>query len=113
MFKTYAALLAVVLVSPSLSAMGQAAHPAKTKETGDAKAGEDTFMQRCFQCHSVAEGEVRVGPSLYHVTKGPHPRKTPAGIHEILTNGKGRMPSFKEILTKEDTDNLIAYLKSL
>ena len=106
------ALLTAALTFSSHAVFGQA-KKAAAPPAGDAKVGEDLFQQKCFQCHSVAEGEVRFGPSLYHVTKGPKPRKTPAGIHEILTNGKGKMPSFKEVLTEKDMDDLIAYVKSL
>jgi len=78
-----------------------------------AHAGEAVFTQRCFQCHSVIEDQVRFGPSLYHVMKPPHPRKTAAEIRVILKEGKGKMPSFKDILTPEDTDNILAYLHTL
>jgi mono/diheme cytochrome c family protein len=104
-------LLSFALCVPSLVHSQAAAKPAD--KTASIHAGEEMFVQKCFQCHSVNEGQVRLGPSLYHVAKGPHARKTPAQIREILANGKGKMPSFKETLTQEDTDNLIAYLRSL
>jgi mono/diheme cytochrome c family protein len=106
------ASLTLALFLPLHSAFGQAAH-AVEKETGNAHAGEEVFQQRCMPCHSTVENEVRVGPSLYHVTKGPHPRKTPTGVREMIENGKGKMPPFKDVLTKQDTDNLIAYVRSL
>jgi mono/diheme cytochrome c family protein len=112
MYKLLAAvsLVSVVFSTPPL-VHSQTAHKAADK-TASIHAGEEVFTQRCFQCHSVLEGQVRLGPSLYHVSKGAHP-KTPAQMREILANGKGKMPPFKEILTQEDTDNLIAYLRSL
>jgi mono/diheme cytochrome c family protein len=109
-------LVAVSLMSVTFCAAplvrGQAAHKPADKSV-NVHAGEDVFVQKCFQCHSVLEGQVRLGPSLYHVAKGPRPKKTPTEIREIVTNGKGKMPPFKEILTQEDTDNLLAYLRSL
>ena len=78
-----------------------------------AHAGQEVFTQRCYACHSVIQDQVRFGPSLYHVLKTPHPRKTPAEVRTLLKEGKGKMPSFKEILTPEDTDNLLAYLRTL
>ena len=77
------------------------------------RAGQDVFNQRCFQCHSTVEGQVRIGPSLYHVMAKPHPRKSPAEVRALLVTGKDKMPSFKGILTPVDTDNLIAYLHTL
>jgi mono/diheme cytochrome c family protein len=113
----YKLLAAVSLVSVTFSGplivRAQASHNPADK-SASIHAGEEVFLQRCFQCHSVLEGQAaRLGPSLYNVSKGPHPKKTPAEIREILANGKGKMPPFKEILTQEDTDNLLAYLRSL
>jgi mono/diheme cytochrome c family protein len=111
-------LLAVVsLVSVTFSAPlivgGQASHKPADK-SASSHAGEEIFVQKCFQCHSVLEGQVeRLGPNLYHVSKSPHPKKTPTEIRKILADGKGKMPAFKDILTPEDTDNLLAYLRSL
>jgi mono/diheme cytochrome c family protein len=76
-------------------------------------AGQQVFTQRCFQCHSVIPDQVRFGPSLYGVVTKPHPRKTDAQVRNILKNGQGKMPSFNGVLSKEDTDNLLAYLHSL
>jgi mono/diheme cytochrome c family protein len=96
----------------SFAALAQTGHTVK-KEAERVPLGEDIFTQRCSACHSVQPDQVRLGPSLYHVTKGPHPRKTPVQIREILQTGKGKMPSFKEVLTPDDVDNIVAYLKSL
>jgi mono/diheme cytochrome c family protein len=112
MFKVFAATLLAV-GALSFSSIVQAQHSATPKSAGNVHAGEEVFTKRCFQCHSVQEGQVRFGPSLFGVMKGPHPRKTAPEIREILKNGKNKMPSFNGILTEEDTDNLLAYLHSL
>ena len=113
----YKLLATVFLVSHAFSAplivRGQASHNPADK-SASIHAGEELFIQKCFQCHTVLEGQgVRLGPSLYHLFRGPHPKKTSAEIREILANGKSKMPPFKEVLTQEDTDNLLAYLRSL
>lgn len=75
-------------------------------------AGEQIFLQRCFACHSTIQDQVRSGPSLYgEMRKSPH--KKTAEIKTIVLNGKGRMPPFKERLTAQDLDDLIAYIRSL
>ena len=74
-------------------------------------AGEEVFLQKCFQCHSINKGEVRVGPSLYGVMKNGH--LSAAQVHTQLVNGKGKMPPFKDLLTPEEMDHVIAYLHSL
>ena len=80
---------------------------------GDAHAGEQVFLQKCLQCHSVAEGETRVGPSLYHELKKPKAKKTEAEVRLIIKNGKNKMPAWGAILTAQDTDNLLAYIHTL
>jgi mono/diheme cytochrome c family protein len=87
--------------------------PATTVSNTSLHAGQEIFTHKCFQCHSVVEGQVRFGPSLYHEVKGPQPKMTPSEIRGILKTGKGKMPSFQESLTKEDVDNLLAYIRSL
>jgi cytochrome c551 len=75
------------------------------------QAGQDIFQQRCMQCHSVVAGQAMFGPSLFHEMKKPH--GSASDIRTILQNGKGKMPSFKDRLTPEDTNNLLAYLHTL
>jgi mono/diheme cytochrome c family protein len=98
-----------VLLSPAPSA----AQPSASAYTpANAHAGEQVFLQKCFQCHSINEGEVRIGPSLFHVMKGP--KAVPAAQIRIqLRDGKGKMPPFKDILTPDDVDHVIAYLHTL
>ena len=50
--------LAAVLGAVGTGAMAQ--------ETGDAEAGEKVF-RKCMACHSLEEGQNRVGPSLHGV----------------------------------------------
>ena len=77
------------------------------------RTGTAVFLQRCFQCHSVQPDQVKFGPSLYGEMRKPHPKMTAAEIRIILRDGKGRMPPFKDVLSKEDTDNLLAYIHGL
>jgi mono/diheme cytochrome c family protein len=90
-----------------------AAQPSTAAYTpANAHAGEQVFLQRCFQCHSVNPGEVRIGPTLFHVMKGPK-AVSAAQIRIQLRDGKGKMPAFKDILTPDDVNHIIAYLHSL
>jgi mono/diheme cytochrome c family protein len=45
--------------------------------------------------------------------KKPHSKKSAMEIRAILKNGKGKMPSFSEKLSEEDTDALLAYIRTL
>jgi cytochrome c2 len=112
MFKVFAATF-LTIGALCLAPIGQAQTSAASKGKGNAHAGEEVFTKRCFQCHSVIEGQVRFGPSLYGVMKGPHPRKTAPEVRKILKDGGVKMPPFNGILTEDDTDNLLAYLHTL
>ncbi|MGD0798719.1 MAG: cytochrome c [Acidobacteriaceae bacterium] len=101
-------LLLGALFSPNPSA----AQSSAAYTPANAHAGEQVFLQKCFQCHSVNPGEVRIGPTLFHVMKGP--KAVPAAQIRIqLRDGKGKMPPFKDLLTPEDVDHVIAYLHTL
>lgn len=97
-------IASVICSSPKIQAQSSA-----DKKAGMVHAGQDIYTHKCLQCHSVSEGEVRLGPSLY----GEMKKKSATEIRTILENGKGKMPSFQDKLTKQDIDNLLAYLHTL
>jgi mono/diheme cytochrome c family protein len=101
-------IASVICSSPKTQAQSSA-----NKNAARVHAGQDIFTHKCLQCHSLNEGEVRLGPSLYGEMKQPHPKKSATEIRAILENGKGKMPSFKDKLTNQDIDNLLAYLHTL
>ena len=105
---------ALLLVTLSLAfAIPAPAQGSSASKQQAVHAGQQVFTKNCFQCHSVIADQVRFGPSLHGVMSKPHPRKTDAEVRTILKNGKGKMPSFKDVLSQEETDNLLAYLHSL
>jgi mono/diheme cytochrome c family protein len=102
--------LPLLLVGLAVSANAQANVASKQQAV---HAGQQIFLQRCMQCHSVNPNQVVFGPSLYgELTTSPH-KKTAAQVRVILKNGKGKMPVFGAILSEKDVDNLLAYLHSL
>jgi mono/diheme cytochrome c family protein len=103
-----ASLAAVTLLSP-LGSQAQSQKP--LSNAAMVQAGKDVVAQKCMQCHSVIEGQAMLGPSLYRETKKSHGNA--AEIRVILKNGRGKMPSFKDRLTPEETNNLLAYLRTL
>jgi mono/diheme cytochrome c family protein len=102
--------IAVLCFFPMRAAQGPTN---QTSRASNAHSGKTIFLQKCFQCHSVIEGQARLGPNLYGVMKKPHPRKTDSDVNALLKNGKGKMPSFADTLTPEDEGDLIAYLHSI
>lgn len=69
------------------------------------------YNSNCAKCHGkTAEGRLIGGPSLM-------PEKTAtmstADLHNIITNGKGRMPKYANKLTPEQIDTLVREIQAL
>jgi mono/diheme cytochrome c family protein len=104
---------AFLIASAICSSPQTQAQSSADKNTAMVQAGQDIYTHKCLQCHSVYEGEVRLGPSLYGEMKKPQRKKSATEVRTILENGKGKMPSFQDKLMKQDIDNLLAYLRTL
>jgi mono/diheme cytochrome c family protein len=73
--------------------------------------GKRIFIQSCAACHDTLGTTTKSGPEL----KGYYrrqPRPADATVHAIIQQGKGKMPAFST-LNKSQTDELVAYLKTL
>jgi cytochrome c len=101
-----------VAVSCSL-ALGQGKKGAKA---GDAAKGQEVFQQ-CGVCHNADSTEKKMGPGLKglfqneKLTNGKKP--TEANVRAQIDEGGNGMPAYKEMLSDEEKDNVIAYLKTL
>lgn len=78
--------------------------------------GEELYNLYCFACHGEtgfgdgpAGGAMGVKPANFHDPK--FSKQKDGSIFWKLTNGKGNMPPFKEILKEDQRWQLIAYLK--
>jgi mono/diheme cytochrome c family protein len=109
-------IFGLVLASMSFVLFSFSSKPAVAAESssksGDAHAGEAVFTKNCMQCHVVHEGQTSFGPNLYHELKKPA-KKTPAEVHTIIENGKGKMPPWAGKLDAAQINDVIAYLKTL
>ena len=92
--------------------------------TGDASKGEAIFQQNCEICHDAKSNDVRVGPGLKGLLKKPtishttsdgteHTEHTVAMVRKQIEEGGGGMMPMNDILSKEEIDNIIAYLQTL
>jgi cytochrome c len=83
---------------------------------GDAAKGKDAFEQ-CSVCHNTDTDEKKIGPSLKGLFKQDKlvngKKVTEANVREFIDNGGNGMPAYADMLSKDDKDNLIAYLKTL
>jgi mono/diheme cytochrome c family protein len=86
------------------------------KASGDAGAGKDVFEARCWDCHNPDSKEKKVGPGLQGVKDGKLPsgkESTHDNILENINKGKGDMPPFKDLLTDQEKEDVIAYVMTL
>lgn len=89
---------------------------AQKKKAGDAEKGKEVFQQ-CGVCHNADSTEKKMGPGLKglfqneKMNNGKKP--TEANVREKIDEGGNGMPSYKEMLSDEEKNDVIAYLKTL
>jgi cytochrome c len=83
---------------------------------GDPEKGKAVFEQ-CSVCHNADSDEKKIGPGLKGLFKKDKlvngKKVTEENVREFINNGGNGMPSYADMLSKEDKDNVIAYLKTL
>ena len=98
----------------SVLVVGGSATPAKA--AGDAAKGKDVFEQ-CSVCHNVDTDEKKMGPSLKGLFKKEKltngKKVTEESVTEQINNGGNGMPAYADMLSKEEKENVIAYLKTI
>ncbi|MCS7024793.1 MAG: c-type cytochrome [Bryobacteraceae bacterium] len=83
---------------------------------GDPAKGKEVFEQ-CSVCHNADSEEKKMGPGLKGLFKkaklanGKKP--TEENVRAIVNSGGNGMPAYDSILTDEEKNHLIAYLKTL
>ena len=102
--RVYAVFAAFAACSPALHA------------AGDAKKGKEVFEQ-CGVCHNADSEEKKMGPGLKglfkrdKMTNGKKP--TEATVRAKIDEGGNGMPAYKDMLSDQEKDDVIAYLKTL
>lgn len=93
-----------------------AAGPLLAAGQGDPEKGKEVFEQ-CAVCHSATTDEKKVGPSLKGLYKrGKLKNGKPvndANVRAVINAGGNGMPAYADMLSDEEKDNVIAYLKTL
>jgi cytochrome c len=84
---------------------------------GDATKGKSVFEDNCAVCHNADSDEKKSGPGLKglfkkeKMTNGKKP--TEANVKAVIAAGGNGMPAFSDMISDEERDNVIAYLKTL
>ncbi len=83
------------------------APPAATDTTQMVATGRKLYVANCAGCHGQ-DAEGKIGPNL-HALGDPDAR-----VYRHIANGFGRkMPAYKDILSKDQIDTLVAYIQTL
>ena len=105
---TIGCLGAVLLLSLACSAAQKKGDPAK---------GKTVFAETCAPCHNADSDARKMGPSLkglFKKTKLEDGKKvTEENVRWQINTGGKQMPHYQDILTDQEKDDLIAYLKTL
>jgi cytochrome c len=83
---------------------------------GDPEKGKEVFQQ-CTPCHNADSAEKKMGPGLkglFSKEKLNNGKKvTEQNVRAQIDDGGNGMPAYKEMLSEDEKDDLIAYLKTL
>lgn len=83
---------------------------------GDPDKGKATFEQ-CAVCHNADSTEKKMGPGLKGLfkkdTMANGKKPTEANVRAQIDEGGNGMPPYKDMLSEQEKDDLIAYLKTL
>jgi len=105
-FRVWAVCLTIAAGSSSVL-MGAKGDPAKGKEV----------FQPCSVCHNADSDVKKMGPGLKGLFKrdkmADGKKLTEAAIRARIDEGGNGMPSYKEVLSDQEKEDLVAYLKTL
>ena len=81
----------------------------------DSAASSATFRTKCAMCHGPDGSGSAVGRSMnVPDLRSPVVQKLPdAQLAQIISDGKGGMPSFKSSLSEDQIHSLVAYVRWL
>ena len=87
----------------------------QAKPGPDSAASSATFRTKCAMCHGPDGSGSAVGKSMnVPDLRSPEVQKVPdAQLAQIISDGKGGMPSFKGSLSEDQVHSLVAYVRSL
>jgi mono/diheme cytochrome c family protein len=85
-------------------------------EKGDAARGQTVFENNCADCHYPDSKEEKVGPGLQGAKDGKLPDGRPATrekLLDIINTGPAEMPSFKDRISEQEKEDVVAYVMTL
>ena len=84
---------------------------------GDAAKGKAVFEAQCVSCHNADSAEDKMGPGLkglYKKDKMKNGKKpSDVTVRAQVEQGGGGMPAYKDVLSDQEKNDVLAYLKTL
>jgi cytochrome c6 len=103
-------LAAVTILAIALAAAFQLVAAPQAKE------GADVFKSKCAMCHGPdGAGATAMGKKqgVRDLRSADVQKQTDAQLTEIITKGKGKMPSYAEKVTADQVKQLVAFIREL
>lgn len=94
-----------------LAVLGLAAAPKP-----DIPRGKVVFENHCAECHLANSTDDNVGPGLKGLKNGKLPdgrKATHDQLLDIINTGPAEMTAFKDILTEQEKEDVVAYAMTL
>jgi mono/diheme cytochrome c family protein len=109
MFASIFLLMLFVVLTLSITSIVRA------NPSPDSAAGNATFRTKCAMCHGQDGRGSEVGKSMnVPDLRSPAVQKLPdAQLAQIISDGKGGMPSFKNSLSEDEIHSLVVHIRSL
>jgi mono/diheme cytochrome c family protein len=76
-----------------------------------ASNGAVVFHNNCLECHSLEPGQNGYGPSLAGFFRR-NPSKSVDQTQQLIRNGRRRMPPFRDRLSSDQIQDVIAYINT-
>lgn len=83
----------------------------------DPARGKAVFAQQCAMCHDASGSEKRMGPALKGLPKrdklASGKKASEENIRAQIDNGGSGMPAYRDMLSEQERNDVVAYLKTL
>ncbi len=81
----------------------------------DAAASSATYRAKCAACHGPDGGGSEVGKSMHvpDLRSQAVQKQSDAELAQIISNGKGGMPAFKDSLSEDQIHALVTHIRTL